>query len=76
MYLLPNFAWRNFAAMGKNSTIINAAEAAKILHISVRAVQHRITSGTLPAQKLPGKTGAYILDRETVEAIAAKEKAA
>ena len=62
--------------MQKSSDIISAAEAAKILHISVRAVQHRITSGTLPAQKLPGKTGAYILDRETVEALASKENAA
>ena len=62
--------------MQKSPDIISAAEAAKILHISVRAVQHRITSGTLPAQKLPGKTGAYILDRATVEAIAAKDQAA
>ena len=56
--------------MQKNTDLISAAEAAQILRISVRAVQHRIAAGSLPAQKLPGKTGAYILDRAEVEAIA------
>lgn len=56
--------------MQKHTDLISAAEAAQILHISVRAVQHRIAAGSLPAQKLPGKTGAYILNRAEVEAIA------
>lgn len=50
-----------------NPDIINAAEAAEILGISIRAVQHRITRGTLAAQKLPGRTGAYVLDRADVQ---------
>ena len=51
----------------RTSDIINATEAAEILGISVRAVQHRIMRGTLPAQKLPGRTGAYVLNRNDVE---------
>lgn len=47
---------------------IGVSEAATILHLSVRAVQHRIATGSLPAQKMPGRTGAYLLKREDVEA--------
>lgn len=52
-----------------NPDWINVAEAAGILNLSVRAVQHRIAAGSLPAQKLPGRTGAYILARSDVERV-------
>ena len=48
--------------------LIGVTEAAAILGIKPRGVQHRITAGTLIAHKLPGKTGAYVLDRADVEA--------
>lgn len=60
----------NFDIMRSQSNAISASEAAKILHITVRAIHHRINAGTLTAQKLSGKTGAYVLDREEVEAAA------
>ncbi|WP_293784171.1 helix-turn-helix domain-containing protein [uncultured Aeromicrobium sp.] len=52
--------------MSNPPDLINVAEAAAILNLSPRAVQHRIANGSLPAQKLPGRTGAYVLKREDV----------
>jgi len=60
---------RNFVDMSDNRVIINAAEAAEILGIATRTVLNRITAGTLEADKLPGKTGSYVLDRAYVERV-------
>ena len=54
-----------------NSDLISVAQAAEILHLSTRAVHHRITSGSLPAQKLGAGTSQYVLRRSDVEAAAA-----
>ena len=51
----------------RNSEAISAGQAADILRVSVRRVQQLIASGELSATKLPGRTGSYVLDRETVE---------
>lgn len=45
----------NFEPMG-------AREAASELGVSVRRVQQLIDAGELPGKKLPGLTGAYVLD--------------
>ncbi|MBM9464632.1 hypothetical protein JL108_14340 [Aeromicrobium sp. YIM 150415] len=54
--------------MSNPPDLVTVAEAATILSISTRAVQHRISNGSLPtAQKLPGRTGSYLLERAAVE---------
>lgn len=53
------------------TTLIGVKEAASILGITSRAVRHRVLAGTLtPVQKLPGKTGSYVFNRDAVEAAA------
>ena len=47
---------------------ITVAEAARILEMTRRGVTRAIEAGHLPSQKLPGKTGAYLLRIEDVRA--------
>lgn len=55
---------------------LGAAEAAKILGLSHSGLRRLIDIGRLPAHKLPGKTGAYVLERDAVEALAKQRSAA
>jgi excisionase family DNA binding protein len=55
---------------------IGAAEAARILGLSHSGLRRLIDIGTLPAHKLPGRTGAYVLERDAVEALAKQRDAA
>lgn len=56
--------------------ILTVAQAAAELNLSPRAVQHRITTGTLAAQKLgSGKTSAYVITRAEVERAKAEAQA-
>lgn len=48
---------------------ISAAQAAEILGVDATTVHRMIKRGTLPAHKLNGRTGAYVLDRAAVEAL-------
>jgi len=41
--------------------LLSVVEAAERLHLSPRSVQRLITLGRLRAQKMPGRTGAYII---------------
>ncbi|HWU30855.1 MAG TPA: helix-turn-helix domain-containing protein [Microbacterium sp.] len=47
--------------------LISTLEAATMLRKSVRTVHRMISRGDLPATKLPGATGAYVLERSAVE---------
>lgn len=54
--------------------LMTVAQAAEELSLSVRAVQHRITTGTLAATKLgSGRTSAYVITRAEVERVKASE---
>lgn len=51
--------------------LITTAQAAAILGVHVGTVSRMVASGRLsPALKVPGKTGAFLFDRATVEALA------
>lgn len=50
-----------------DSPFLSVTEAAELLRLSPRAVQHRISSGKLPAYKMPGRTGAYVLERAVID---------
>ena len=53
--------------------LITSAQAGRILGKTVSAVNRDAQLGYLPfVLKLPGKTGAYLFDRDLVEAKAAK----
>lgn len=57
------------------NSVMSTSEAAEILGIAHRTLINRVESGTVtPAQKLPGKTGAYLFDRAYIEQIAADER--
>jgi excisionase family DNA binding protein len=66
--------------MTQQLDLLTVTQAADELKLSVRAVQHRIRTGTLSATKLgDGRTSAYVITREEIDrakAEAAREKAA
>lgn len=43
--------------------LLSTLEAALMLHKSVRTVHRMIARGELPARKLPGATGSYVIER-------------
>lgn len=51
-----------------NTDHLTTAQAAEALGVSVRTVHRMVSAGTLtPTMKLPGTTGAYLLDADEVE---------
>ena len=42
-----------------------------MLDVDARTVARRARSGAIPARKLPGRTGAYVFDRATIEQLLA-----
>jgi hypothetical protein len=55
----------------KPHELITATEVAKIIGRDLRTVQRQATAGTLPiVSKLPGATGAFLFDRDVIEALA------
>ncbi|NHP16002.1 helix-turn-helix domain-containing protein [Rhodococcus sp. IC4_135] len=44
-----------------------AAQAAERLRITPRAVLQAIARGAMKAEKLPGRTGAYLIPNEEIE---------
>lgn len=53
--------------------LLSTREAARVLGITRSAVARLVLRGRLqPAFTLPGKTGAHLFDRATVEALAAE----
>lgn len=62
--------------MTQPEDLLNVHRAAEALGISVRAVQHRIKTGTLTAQKLgTGRTSAYVITRAEVDRALAESAA-
>ncbi|WP_280317241.1 helix-turn-helix domain-containing protein [Nocardia wallacei] len=53
--------------MHKTSNVLSVVEAAERLGIGRRAVVDLIRTHQLPAEKLPGRTGAYVLTPDAVE---------
>jgi predicted DNA-binding transcriptional regulator AlpA len=54
--------------MHNSANVLNVVETAQKLGIGRRAVVDLIRTHQLPAKKLPGRTGAYVLAPEDVEA--------
>lgn len=57
------------------SEFLSVAQAADELHLSPRAVHHRIKAGTLVATKMGPGTAAYVIARAEIERVKAEEKA-
>jgi excisionase family DNA binding protein len=56
---------------------VTAAEAADLLGVDRRTVVRYIEHGDLvPSQKLPGRTGAFLIEREAVEQLRDEREAA
>lgn len=53
--------------------LYSVAQAARELHLSVRAVQHRISKGQIKAEKIgEGRTSAYVITRAEIERVKAQ----
>lgn len=60
---------------GRN--LIGAVETAHILRISRSTLTRRVNTGQIPiVRQLPGETGAYLFDRQTIEHLAGQEAVA
>ena len=58
----------------EDGEVLSVAQAAAELHLTERAVRHRIKAGTLAAVKLGPGTAAYVIHRDEIER--AKKKGA
>lgn len=47
---------------------LSVIEAVQQTGIPKRTIQHAISQGWLPAEKLPGLTGAYLIDQTDLDA--------
>ncbi|WP_336792964.1 helix-turn-helix domain-containing protein [Gordonia malaquae] len=54
---------------------MGVSEAARLLRVNPVTVLRLIKAGELAAEQMPGKTGAYLLQRSDVEDLAAKRAA-
>lgn len=59
--------------MTNSEEFLNVAQAAAELHITPRAVRHRIVAGTLAATKLGPATSAYVITRSEIDRAKAAE---
>jgi excisionase family DNA binding protein len=57
--------------MPKITPPLSAAQAARQIGIPKRTILAAITRGELPAHKMPGRTGAYLIDQNDLDAYAA-----
>jgi excisionase family DNA binding protein len=60
----------------KPPDVVSNTEAARLLGISRQVLLRWITSGRVPATKLDGRTGAWVLHRAEVDRIRAKRNKA
>lgn len=58
------------------SELVGVAEAARLLGCDVRTLHRWIKRSQIKAQKLPGRTAAYILYRPDVEALLSQRESA
>jgi len=49
---------------------LNSEQAAEILGLSRATINRQAAAGSIPATKLPGRTGAFIFDRDVIESLA------
>ena len=54
-------------AMAVTHHPLSVTQAALLYDVPRRTVQYAISTGRLPAHKLPGQTGAYLIDRTDLE---------
>jgi predicted DNA-binding transcriptional regulator AlpA len=58
--------------MRTTGELITTAQASELLGITVAWINKQAAKGRIPyVQKLPGRTGAYVFDREEIERLAA-----
>lgn len=55
--------------------LLTSAQVAQKLGVTTVTVQRWAKSGSLAHMKLPGQTGAYLFDPETIDALAREEGA-
>jgi excisionase family DNA binding protein len=58
--------------MPNNALPLSAAQAARHTGIPKRTILAAITRGELPAHKMPGRTGAYLIDQIDLDTYVAR----
>lgn len=53
----------------RSCDMFSALEAAALLGISKRTLHRRLLRGDIPATKLPGPTGSYVIKRSVIETL-------
>ncbi len=56
--------------------MLSAAQVAELLGKSARTIQRMAEAGDLPAEKMPGLTGAYLFDASLIEYLARQQQEA
>ena len=54
-----------------NNELLTVRQAAEALHLSRRAILHRIAAGEIVATKLGGNTSAYVIARDEIDRVKA-----
>lgn len=60
--------------MAKTPDVLSNTEAAALLGLSKRTLHRHIAKGLIPATKLAGLTGSYVIERAAVEKILAERE--
>ncbi len=55
--------------------MLSAAQVAEMLGKSLRTVQRMAEAGDLPAEKMPGQTGAWLFDAATIDYLTRRAEA-
>lgn len=61
--------------MAAPGSFVTTAQAARYLGVTKVTIQRWVRSGVITAEKLPGQTGAYVIDRIEIERIRARRAA-
>jgi excisionase family DNA binding protein len=54
---------------------LTSAQVARKLGKSVRTINRMAAAGNIPADKMPGRTGAYLFDANVIDYIATRKEA-
>ena len=61
--------------MTQPAPVMSVAEAARTLQVGRDTILRMIWRGELSAEKFPGRTGAYVIPRQDVEALSERRSA-
>ena len=64
----------NLTAVNQTRRLLSAAQVAGMLGKSTRTIQRMARNGDLPAEQMPGQTGAYLFDAAVIDFLARQQQ--